>query len=510
MKAKTIMVQGTGSSVGKSLLVTALCRILMQDGYSVAPFKAQNMSLNSAVTPNGTEIGRAQAVQAEAAGILPTADMNPILLKPETDHRSQLVVMGRLAGVMEASDFNRRRDGLWNVVTGALDRLLHEFEVVVAEGAGSPAEINLRQGDVVNMELASYASAPVLLVGDIDKGGVFASLYGTMLLLAPKDRELVRGVVINKFRGDYSILEPGLRELEKLIDVPVLGVVPYFSDIYVPEEDSPAEENTKPSSTALDVAVIVLPHIANFDDFDPLKREEGVGLRYVRSRDELRSPDLVIVPGSKTAIADMEYLRETGIASRLVELAGEGTSVIGICGGYQMLGQSILDPDLVESRSKQTTGMGLLPVVTRFSSHKQTHQTSGTVTGNHGLLGGARGLPFEGYEIHMGNTASCAGGDGAHSMTPFRLLTRSGQAFDSGDGSMSSDGWVMETYVHGLFQNTELRRSILGQIATRKGVCLRLREDTFSQSREYDRLAELVRRSLDLNALYQIAGLADR
>ena len=271
------MVQGTGSSVGKSLLATALCRIFRQDGYSVAPFKAQNMSLNSYVTPDGAEIGRAQVVQAEAAEVLPTADMNPILLKPEADYRSQLVVMGRPKGVMESTAFTQRRKGLWRVVADALDRLRSDFDVVVIEGAGSPAEINLRRGDIVNMEVALHARAPVLLVGDIDKGGVFASVYGTIMLIAPDERKLVQGVVVNKFRGDLSVLKPGLRRLEELTGVPVVGVVPYFSDIYIPEEDSPAAQNSLKVSPAsvVDVAVLALPRIANFDDFDPFKREQG-------------------------------------------------------------------------------------------------------------------------------------------------------------------------------------------------------------------------------------------
>ena len=511
LKAKTLMVQGTGSSVGKSLLVTALCRIFKQNGYSVVPFKAQNMSLNSYVTPDGAEIGRALAVQAEAAGVLPTADMNPILLKPEVAYRSQLVVMGRPAGSLESRAFNRRKDSLWQVVTDALDRVRSEFDVVVIEGAGSPAEINLRQGDIVNMEVALYANAPVLLVGDIDRGGVFASIYGTVMLLDPPERGLLRGTIVNKFRGDAPLLEPGLRRLEELTGVPVLGVVPYFNDIYIPEEDSPEENNVagRGSTRALiDVAVIALPHIANFDDFDPLKRQEGVGLRYVRSRDELGSPDLVIIPGTKTTVADMQHLRESGISEALVSLAGQGTALIGICGGYQMLGRCILDLHRVESAREATAGLGLLPVVTRFSPHKQTHQVSGRVSASLGLLGGAGGLPFEGYEIHMGITAADTADELTAAPTPFRLLSRSGRAVDCDDGAMSGDGWVMGTYVHGLFHNAELRRSILQQIASRKGVSLPLDDDAFSQSREYDRLAELVRGSLDMPALREVVGLS--
>ncbi len=506
MTAKTIMVQRTGSSVGKSLLATALCRIFKQDGYSVAPFKAQNMSLNSYVALDGAEIGRAQVVQAEAAGVLPTADMNPVLLKPEVDHRSQLIVMGKPVGTLESRVFNRRKEGLWDAVTGALDRLCSEFDVVVIEGAGSPAEINLRQGDIVNMEVALYANAPVVLVGDIDKGGIFASVYGTVLLLAPNERELVRGVIVNKFRGDVSILELGLRQLEALTDVPVLGVVPYFRDIYIPEEDSPSSRNiTKYSGVPplIDVAVLALPHISNFDDFDPLSREDGVGVRYVHTKDELGSPDLIIIPGTKTTVADLRYLRDTGIADRLKSMDAGKTAIIGICGGYQMLGRWIIDSERVESDEEKTPGLGLLPVVTRFASHKQTHQVSGWVAADYGLLEEAAGLPFEGYEIHMGSTISESG---IRVERPFRLkpFELSSEAID---GAISGDGWVLGTYIHGIFHNTELRRSILSRLAARRGKSLQFKEDAFSQSSEYDKLADLVRSSLDMDTVYEITGL---
>ncbi len=508
--AKTIMVQGTGSSVGKSLLVTALCRILRQDGHDVAPFKAQNMSLNSHVTPGGAEIGRSQAVQAEAAGVLPVGEMNPILLKPEMDYRSQLVVMGRPVGVLESRNFNRRKDGLWEVVASSLDSLRSQFDVVVIEGAGSPAEINLRRGDIVNMEVALYAGAPVLLAADIDKGGVFASVYGTVLLLAPEERELLRGVIINKFRGDVSILKPGLRQLEDLTGVPVTGVVPYFRDIYIPEEDSPATQNSlegPTDKTLIDIAVLALPHIANFDDFDSFKREVGVSLRYVRTLDELGEPDLLIIPGTKTTVADLKHLRETGIAARLPYLAGHGIAIIGICGGYQMMGRLIRDPLRVESDQERVPGLGLLPVVTEFFPRKRTHLVSGSVLAGTGLLQGSEGLSFDGYEIHMGDTVADRSDAGATPEPALRLMRRSGREIDVGDGHTSPEGWVIGTYVHGLFHNEELRRGILKQVAVRKGVTLQFGEDTFSQSREYDKLADLVRHSLDMDAVYETIGL---
>ena len=495
------MVQGTGSSVGKSLLATALCRIFRQDGYNVAPFKAQNMSLNSFVTAGGAEIGRSQAVQAQAAGVPPTADMNPVLLKPEANYRSQLIVMGSPVGSYESKNFDRPRPGLWEVVASSLDRLRSEFDVVVIEGAGSPAEINLRRGDIVNMEVALHAGSPVLLVGDIDKGGIFASLYGTVMLLSPEERELVAGTVINKFRGDVSILLPGLGKLEELTGVPVLGVVPYFDDIYVSEEDSPSVNSLERADGALlDVAIIALPHISNFDDFDPLSQESGVGLRYVRSPGQLGRPDMVIILGTKTTTADLGHLRRTGLADKIVSLAGDGVAVVGICGGLQMLGRTVLDPDRVESDEPNVDDLGLLPVVTRFDAHKETHQVTGRVTADHGLLNGARGLEYDGYEIHMGSSI----GSERH---PFTLTSRSGVAAELGDGAISDDGWVLGTYVHGIFHSADLRRIMLRRVAERKGVSLPPGDHDFSQSAEYDKLADLFRANLEMKAVYRISGL---
>lgn len=505
MTAKTIMIQGTGSSVGKSLMVTALCRIFRQDGYNVAPFKAQNMSLNSYVTADGAEIGRSQVAQAEAAGVEPTADMNPILLKPEVDYRSQLIVHGKPVGRLESKNFNRRKESLWDAVTESLDRLRAEYEVVVIEGAGSPAEINLRKGDIVNMEVALYANAPVALVGDIDKGGIFASLYGTMMLLAPNERELVFGTIINKFRGDVGILRPGLVQLDELTGVPVLGIVPYFRDIYIPEEDSPSSKNTRDDETALiDIAVITLPHISNFDEFDPLAREPGVNLRYVRTAAELGEPDLVILPGTKTTIPDLMAIKEAGIVGQVKELAAEGTSVIGICGGYQMLGETIFDPAKVESTEEQVDGLGLLPVFTVFDHNKETHQVSGTITTDRGLLEDARGLPFTGYEIHMGATATEA--DLSEGVSTLERRTQ--PDVEIVDGVASIDGWVVGTYVHGLFLNDDLRRQILANLARRKGLSMRQEggQPAFSQDGEYDKLAELVRSSLDMEKIYEVMG----
>ena len=400
------MVQGTASHVGKSILVAALCRIFRQDGFTVAPFKAQNMSNNSYVTPDGGEIGRAQAVQAEAAGIEPSVEMNPILLKPESDHRSQVVLLGRPLQSAEAGWYATMKLRLWQAVSESLDSLRGRYDIVVVEGAGSPAEINLKQNEIVNMRVALHADAPVMLVGDIDRGGVFASLVGTLELLDPDERERIKAFIVNKFRGDLSLLVPGLDWLEERTGIPVAGVIPYFRDIHIPEEDSVSLEERgrlkHQRDYVLDIAVIGHHHISNFDDFDPLVREEGVRLRFVEDGDTLGKPDLIILPGTKSTIADLERLKRLGVAGQIIAQARGGTPVIGICGGYQMLGERILDPDGVESPQAETAALGLLPITTVFSSIKETHRVKGMVGQAPGLLEGAAGLPLEGYEIHMG------------------------------------------------------------------------------------------------------------
>ncbi len=503
------MVQGTGSSVGKSLVTTALCRIFSQDGYRVAPFKAQNMSLNAGVTPDGLEMGRAQVVQAEAAGIAPSVDMNPVLLKPEADDRSQLVVMGRPTGVLDSVDYPSRKARLWDVVTSALDRLRSHYDIVVVEGAGSPAEINLRQGDIVNMEVALYARAPVLLVGDIDKGGVFASLYGTVMLLDQADRSMIGGLVINKFRGDISLLEPGLGQIEELTGLPVLGVIPYCQEIYIPEEDAVQaarmEGASGKSTGLLDVAVVALPHISNFDDFDPIARELDVTLRYARGADELGTPDLVIIPGTKTTVEDLRSLRESGMAQAVSRLVRTGTAAMGICGGYQMMGAVISDPLGVESNITSEPGLGLLDVQTRFAMEKTTTRVTAEVTFDAGLLEGAGGLRFDAYEIHMGDTRpnEASGGDGVNPA----VLVGGASTNERVIGLASVDGWVLGTCTHGFFADTRIRRLVLGNVARRKGVELQFDEDTFSQSREFDKLAALVRRSLDMGRIGAMLGI---
>jgi adenosylcobyric acid synthase len=402
------MVQGTASSVGKSLLTTGLCRMLRQDGHRVAPFKAQNMALNAYVTPDGHEIGRAQAVQAEAAGVAPSVCMNPILLKPEGDSRSQVVVLGKSIGSMAAVEYHRRKLEMRHVVAESLAKLREEYDVVVIEGAGSPAEINLRDRDIANMFVARIADAPVLLVGDIDRGGVFAAFVGTMALLEPEDRGRIAAFIVNRFRGDLALLESGLEFLEGRTGVPVLGVVPYIARLRIADEDSlslePRRRRRAAQPNELEIAVVCLPRISNFDDFEPLEHEPGVVVRFVDRPEQVAAADLLILPGSKSTIADLAWLRESGLASVVQERGRRRAPVLGICGGCQMLGDRIDDPDRVESDTSNTAeGLGLLEARTRFGLHKTTARAVAYPAGR-GFF--AEDLPrdsrLEGYEIHVG------------------------------------------------------------------------------------------------------------
>lgn len=505
MPAHVLMIQGTASSAGKSLLAAALCRIFAQDGVRVAPFKAQNMALNSFVTPEGHEIGRAQAVQAEAAGIPPHVDMNPVLLKPEGDARSQVVVMGRPWQTLPAANYYERKSILWEHVTAALARLRARYELVIIEGAGSPAEINLRQSDIVNMAVALHVNAPVLLVGDIDRGGVFASLVGTLALLEENERQLVKGLVINKFRGDPRLLEPGIKMLEERAGAPVLGVIPYLHQLCIAEEDSVALE--KPSAhapaaaSALDIAVIRLPRISNYDDFDALALEPGVQLRYVSAARELGQPAAVILPGTKHTLADLEWLRHQGLDQRIIDLAWQGTAIVGICGGYQMLGQSISDPSGVESfASAQRPGLDLLPVATEFAAVKATYQVQATVLPGPGFLALAAGTPVTGYEIHMGRSQPIG-----KTSPLLRLTHRSGQPAESSDGAVNAGGQIWGTYVHGIFDNTAFRRAWLQSL----GWTPPDQEVNLAAIRqaEYERLAAAVRSSLNMSQVLKIIGM---
>ena len=457
MTAKFLMMQGTSSSAGKSLLVTALCHSFARRGVSVAPFKAQNMSNNAAVCPDGAEIGRAQAVQAMAAGLEPNADMNPILIKPEADSHSQVIVMGRPWRSLAARDYYPKKDFLWQAVTTALERLRSAYELVIIEGAGSPAELNLKASDIVNMAVASYANAPVLLVGDIDRGGIFAQLLGTLWLLPQKEQELVRGFVVNKFRGDLSLFQDGIQILEERSHVPVLGVIPYIHDLNIPEEDAvvldnPLLEHPAPSAS-VDIAVIHLPRIANFDDFDPLKEEPGVNVRFVDSPADMGNPQAIILPGTKSTVDDLNWLHARGLSTAIQKHAQDGVAVVGICGGYQMLGKIIHDPEQVESSTEHTPGLGLLTTETTFAPRKATYQAVARVKGGPGWFTGLQGQTIIGYEIHMGRT------HGEDSW--LEITSRNGQPANVLDGSANEDGRIWGCYIHGLFANTSLRRAWL-------------------------------------------------
>ena len=515
MAGKVLMVQGTASHVGKSVLVAALCRIFRQDGFRVAPFKAQNMSNNSYVTRDGGEIGRAQAVQAEAAGVEARVEMNPVLLKPEADHISQVVLMGRPLRSAKTRDYFGLKSQLWDSVSSSLDSLREDFDLVIAEGAGSPAEINLKATEIVNMRVALYAGAPVLLCGDIDRGGVFAALVGTLELLEPQERDIVKGFVINKFRGDINLLTDGLTWLEKRTGIPVAGVVHHYRDIHIPEEDSVALDladpvTLDPSGPVLDIAVIQMPHISNFDDFDSLAREPGVSLRYVESADQLGKPDLVILPGTKTTIPDLAWMEGRGLTEAIRRMHRDGAAVIGICGGFQMLGAKVYDPENIESSQTEIDGIGLLPITTVFAGTKETHRIKGWVEADTGLLAGARGAEITGYEIHMGRTSG-EGLQAPFAQAPFSIEDRSDvpvTAETSQEGLLDSPGRVLGTYIHGLFHNGRLRRAVLQNLARIKGAEMPPPAQDATMDGEYDKLADWVRASLNMDLVYEMTGLS--
>jgi adenosylcobyric acid synthase len=496
------MVQGTASGVGKSMLTAALCRLFARAGYRVAPFKSQNMALNAAVTADGGEIGRAQAAQAAAAGIEPTVDMNPILLKPESDMTSQVVVRGRVRGRATFAEYRGWRQELLPVVSESLARLRAAHEVVVIEGAGSPAEINLTGDEIVNMTVARLADAPVLLVGDIDRGGVFAALVGTLTLLPPADRARIAGFVINRFRGDLAVLQPGIEELARRARVPVLGVVPYVPERLLPAEDSldldDAGLGAPPGDARLEIAVVRLPRIANFDDFEPLAAEPDVRVRFVRDPLALADADAVVVPGSKSTMADLAWLRARGFADAIRAAARRGGVVVGVCGGYQMLGRTLSDPDGVESAVALTRGLDLLPVATTFAADKRTVRVRARV-GAGGPFGAASGVVVAAYEIHCGRTEPLAPVDPA-----FTILDAAGVGVD--DGAVA--GNVVGTYLHGVLADDELRGAFLTSLAARRGVTPHPAWGTRQPAgHRYDRLADLVGSVLDLGAIGRLVGL---
>lgn len=514
IQAKTIMVQGTASHVGKSVLVAALCRIFYQDGYRVAPFKSQNMALNSFVTSDGGEMGRAQVVQAEAAGLEPHVDMNPVLLKPTGNASSQVIVLGRPVGNLSAHTYHTEfAPSAWGVVCDALDRLRENYDIVVIEGAGSPAEVNLQEREIVNMRVAKQAQAPVLLTADIDKGGALASVVGTLELLQPGDRERVAGVIINKFRGDLSLFQPAVDFLEQKTGVPVVGVVPYFQGFRVQEEDTVPEYTVKRSKEPvqsikkdIEIAVLHLPHISNFTDFDPLEDEPDVNLRYVGRGTPLGRPDLIIIPGSKNTIEDLMHLKKSELAEEIRQLSAEGVPVIGICGGFQMLGRELADPEHTESSIPRLEGLNLLNISTIFARDKITTQVQARASGAGLLLDEAGDCPLTGYEIHMGRTEL---GQGV--CPAFRITLRSGEKADFMDGAVSPDGMVFGTYIHGIFDSDSFRRHMINVLRVRKGLAplderasLSVKEQ---RDRDFDKLAAVVRGALDMEKIYQMLGL---
>ena len=460
------------------------------------------MSNNAAVCPDGSEIGRAQAVQAAAAGLEPTVDMNPILIKPEADSTSQIVVNGKPWMTLHARDYYPKKDFLWEQVSGAMDRLRAEYELVIIEGAGSPAELNLKEGDLVNMATAAYAQASVLLVGDVDRGGIFAQLLGTYWLLPPEEQEILKGFIVNKFRGDISLFEDGIEIIEQRSGVPVFGVVPYLHDLFIPEEDAVSLEAPEPikpvQDASVDIAVIHLPRIANFDDFDPLLAEPGVRLRYVDSAARLGEPDAIIIPGTKSTIGDLNWLRARGLAEAIQEHVHNGGSVVGICGGYQMLGEEILDPGQIESRETHSSGLGLLPISTTFASEKATHlakaKISYTESHQFSWLCSLVGKEITGYEIHMGRTT---GAD------PWlKIIERNKKETRVLDGAMSVDGKVWGCYIHGLYANQNLRRTWLHSLGWLEIEDEPVQDDPFAASLTY--LTDTVESVLDMELLEKI------
>ena len=490
--AKVIMVQGTMSNAGKSLLAAGLCRIFRQDGYRVAPFKSQNMALNSFATKEGLEMSRAQVVQAEAAGTDPLVCMNPILLKPTDDQGSQVIVNGKSIGNMKARDYFKFKTELIPVIKEAFRRLEDQFDIIVIEGAGSPAEINLKENDIVNMGLAEMVDAPVLLVGDIDRGGVFAQLLGTLMLLEDSEKERVKGLIINKFRGDASLLDSGIEMLEEKGGVPVVGTVPYMN-IKVEDEDSLSDRLSASRRGLVDIAVVRLPKISNFTDFDVFEQFPDVSVRYVSEPAELSGADMVVLPGSKSTIADLRWMREKGIADEIIRLSREGIPVFGICGGYQMLGVGVDDPEGVEGGG-EAEGLGLLPVMTVLAGDKRTEQFHGHFCNAEGIFAGLSGLEIEGYEIHMGRTF------------PDGCIAQCSSEFTSDDTGVCEDS-VYGTYIHGVFDREGIAAAVVSALAEKKGVILSGGDASGHREfkeKEYDRLAAMLRENLDMERIYSM------
>lgn len=508
-KGKCIMLQGTSSNVGKSVLCTALCRIFKEDGYLVTPFKAQNMALNSYVTIDGGEIGRAQGAQAEAAGVEATVEMNPILIKPKQDMEAQIIVMGRPYKDMSAKEY--RADYLpkaVGLVKECIDSLKEKFDVMVIEGAGSPAEINLKDRDIVNMKAAELADSPVLLVADIDRGGVFASLIGTLELLEPEERDRVKGFIINKFRGDIDLLKPGLDFLEQKTGKPVLGVIPYLHQHGIDQEDSVSLEERlqEKGDCNLEIAVIQLPRISNFTDVNALLEAPDIKVRYVKKGEKIGNPDAVLIPGTKNSIMDLVYLKEEGYFTEIKELAQKGKWIVGICGGYQMLGKWLHDPHGIEAGIGSVEGLGLLDIETTFLPEKSTHQVQARVCSGGGMWKKIEGLPIKGYEIHMGTTEL---GPGAQPL--ININSRSGKEVSIFDGTAAAGGKIFGTHLHGLFDNSKFLFNWINSMREEKNL-EPLREKDFEvckREEAYSKAAANVKKHLDMDRLYEIMGLKE-
>jgi len=491
--AKNIMVQGTASSVGKSITTAALCRIFKEDGMKVAPFKSQNMALNSFITKDGGEMGRAQVVQAEACGIEPSVLMNPVLLKPSTDTKAQVIINGKVYGNKSAVEYHAFKPEVKELVKEAYNELAKDKDVIVIEGAGSPAEINLRENDIVNMGMAEMVDAPVILVGDIDRGGVFASLVGTMQLLSDDEKKRVKGFIINKFRGDVEILRPGLKQLEDITGVPVIGVIPHMQ-IMLEDEDSVSERLEKRETTGeIDICVIKTPRMSNYTDFDVFDLFPDVSLRYATHAEDIGDPDILILPGSKNTIEDLGFMKANGMNMLITMLQQKGKAIVGICGGFQMLGEKIEDPHGVEGKEGVSTyGLGLTDMRTVMDKEKVTTQVKGHITNNTGLLEGLEGFEIEGYEIHMGQST---GVDEKDTIT----MT------ENGAGGISSAN-VMGTYIHGIFDNTDFTRGFLNNIRKKKGLDPVETDKSFKEHKEaeFAKLAAATREHLDMKKVYEI------
>ncbi len=493
--AKNLMILGTASTVGKSIITAAFCRIFKQEGYKTAPFKSQNMALNSYVTEDGLEMGRAQVVQAEAAGIAPRVEMNPILLKPTSDVGSQVILNGKVFKNMKARDYFAYKNELKPVILKAYDVLDQSFDVIILEGAGSPAEINLRENDIVNMGMAEMVDAPVILVGDIDKGGVFAALYGTIMLLEPVERARIKGYIINKFRGDIAILQPGLEMFYQKIPIPCLGVVP-FMPLSIDDEDSVTTRFNNKGQGDLKIGIMRLPYMSNFTDFTVFDMEPDVSVTYILE-EKLEDLDLIILPGSKNTLKDMVFLHNTGLAKKIYSAHRQGTPIIGICGGYQMLGLSISDPQGVETTESIINGLGLINADTTMSLEKTTVQMSGQLKVPLQFIEGLEDMTLKGYEIHMGITE-------LHGGVRPAIFLEDGRW----DGAINETGNIFGTYLHGLFDNNAFRNALLNTMRVKKGLLAQesLDYNLFKEA-EYDRLADLVRSHVDLEKIKAIVGI---